>query len=94
MNRYEQCPTETHSQHAEAIVVRHVHHLFERLPMLSGFWLQDDLKLAELSIFTWPGCTAELDVQEEVMQSLIELAAEYPEAVQFMRGRTFARVVH
>ena len=27
---------------------------FKRLPMLSGFWLRPDLKVAELSVFTWP----------------------------------------
>jgi len=94
MNRYEQRPSETHGEHAEAIAVRHVRQLFQRLPMLSGFWLQHDFKVAELSIFTWPGDTAGHDVYEEVMQSLIELAEEYPEAVQLMRGRTFARAVH
>jgi hypothetical protein len=33
-------------------------------------------------------------VYDEVMQSLLELAEERPEAVQLMRGRTFARAVH
>jgi hypothetical protein len=28
------------------------------------------------------------------MESLVELADEQPEAVQLMRGRTFARAVH
>ena len=28
------------------------------------------------------------------MQSLVDLAEERPEAVQLMRGRTFARAVH
>ena len=35
----------------EAIVAQHVHQLFQRLPMLSGFWLRPDLKVAELSVF-------------------------------------------
>ena len=39
----------------EAIVARHVHQLFQRLPMLSGFWLRPDLKVAELSVFTLAG---------------------------------------
>jgi len=93
MNRYEQCASERYS-HAEAIVVRHLHQLFQRMPMLSGFWLQHDLKLAELSIFSWPGCSADHNLYEEVMQSLIDLAEEHPDAVQLMRGRTFARMVH
>jgi hypothetical protein len=94
MNRSEQRQIEARRQHTEAIVARHVRQLFQRLPMLSGFWLRPDLKVAELAVFTWPGYTASADLCEEVMQSLIELAEERPEAVQFMRGRTFARAVH
>jgi len=81
-------------QHAEAIVARHVRQLFQRLPMLSGFWLHPDLKVAELTVFTWPGYTAGRDLYEQVMQSLLDLAEEDSEAVQLMRGRTFARAVH
>jgi len=94
MNHSEQCLSEARRQHTEAIVARHVHELFQRLPMLSGFWLRPDLELAELSVFTWPGYTAGQDLYEEVMQSLVELAEERPEAVKLMRGRTFARAVH
>jgi DNA-binding response OmpR family regulator len=32
-------------QHTEAIVSQHVHELFQRLPMLSGFWLRSDLNV-------------------------------------------------
>ncbi len=78
----------------EAIVAQHVHQLFQRLPMLSGFWLRPDLKVAELSVFHWPGCTAGADLYEAVMQSLADLSEELPEAVELMRGRTFARAVH
>ena len=94
MKPSEQHLNEARRQHTEAIIARHVHELFQRLPMLSGFWLQPDLELAELSIFSWPGYTAGRDLCEEVMQSLVELAEERPEAVQLMRGRTFARAVH
>jgi hypothetical protein len=90
----EQRMNEARRQHTEAIVARHVRDLFQRLPMLSGFWLRPDLEVAELSIFTWPGSTAGPDLYEEVMQSLVELAEERPEAAQLMRGRTFARAVH
>jgi len=88
----EQRMNEARRQNTEAIVAQHVHELFQRLPMLSGFWLRPDLEVAELSIFTWPGYTR--DLYEEVMQSLVDLAEERPEAVQLMRGRTFARAVH
>ena len=94
MNTSEQRLSEARRQHNEAIVARHVRELFQRLPMLSGFWLQPDLEVAELSVFSWPGYTASRDLYEEVMQSLVDLADERPEAVQLMRGRTFARAVH
>jgi hypothetical protein len=94
MNHSEQRSSEARRQHTETIVARQVRQLFQRLPMLSGFWLRPDLKVAELSVFTWPGYTAGQDLHEELMHSLIELAEEHPEAVQLMRGRTFARAVH
>jgi hypothetical protein len=94
MKPSEQRLSEARRQHTEAIVAQHVHQLFQRLPMLSAFWLRPDLKVAELSVFTWPGYTAGRDLYEEVMQSLVDLAEELPETGQLMRGRTFARTVH
>ena len=94
MKPSEQRLSEARRHHTEAIIAQHVHQLFQRLPMLSGFWLRPDLSVAELSAFTWPGYTAGQDLYEEVMQSLVELAEERPEAVQLMRGRTFARALH
>ncbi len=94
MKASEQRLSEASRQHTEAIVARHVHQLFQRLPMLSGFRLRPDLEVVDLSVFTWPGYTVGQDLYEEVMQSLIELAEERPEVVQLMRGRTFARAVH
>jgi hypothetical protein len=90
----EQRLNEAPRQHTEATIARHVRELFQRLPMLSGFFLRPDLEVAELSVFPWPGYTAGRDLYEEVMHSLVELAEERPEAVQLMRGRTFARAVH
>jgi hypothetical protein len=94
MKPSEQRLSEVCRRQTEAIVSRHVHELFRRLPMLSGFWLRPDLKVTELSVFTWPGYTAGQDLYAEVMQSLIDLAEERPEAVELLRGRTFARAVH
>lgn len=94
MKPSEQRPSEARRQQTEAIVAQHVHQLFQRLSMLWGFWLRPDLKVAELSVFTWPGYTAGRDLYEDVMQSLVDLAEELPEAGQLMRGRTFARAVH
>jgi hypothetical protein len=94
MNHSEECLIEARRQHNEAIVARHLHELFRRLPMLSGFWLRPDLKVAGLTVYTWPGYIAGRELYDEVMDSLVELAEERPEAVQLMRGRTFARAVH
>ena len=94
MKPSEQRLSEARRQHTEAIVARHLSELFERLPMLAGFCLQPDLEVAELSVSTWPGYTAGRELYEEVMESLVELAEERPEAVPLMRGRTFARAVH
>jgi hypothetical protein len=94
MKSSEQRLSEARRQHTEAFVAQHVNQLFQRLPMLSGFWLQPDLDVAEVSVFTWPGYTPGPELYEEVMQSLVDLAEERPEAVQLIRGRTFARAVH
>jgi hypothetical protein len=94
MKPYEERLSEMRRQHTEALVARHMRQLFQRLPMLSGFWLRPDLTVAELSVFAWPSHYAAQGASEEVMLSLIELAEECPEAVQLMRGRTFARTEH
>ena len=93
MKPAEQHQSDARRQHIEAIVARHMRQLFQRLPMLAGFWLRSDFRVAELSVSTWPGYTASPDVYEEVMQSLVDLAEERPEAVESMRGRAFARAV-
>ena len=94
MKPSEQRASEASRQHNEAIIAQHVHQLFQRLPMLSGFWLRPDLEVAELSVFTWQGYTAGADLYEAVTQSLVDFTEEHPEAVPLMRGRTFARTVH
>jgi len=40
-----------------------------------------------------PSGSAGRGLYEEVMQSLVDLAEECPEAVRLMRGRTFARAL-
>ena len=94
MKASEQRLSQARRLQTEAMVAGHVHELFKRLPILSGFWLGPDLEVAELSVLTWPGYTAGAELYEAVMQSLVEFAEEHPEAVQLMRGRTFARAVH
>jgi hypothetical protein len=87
------CSNETHRQHIETIVTRHVRDMFKRLPMLAGFWLRPDLE-AEISVVSWPGCDAGPGLYQQVMRSLVSLAEERPEAVALMSGRTFARALH
>ena len=94
MNPSDQRLSEARRQHTEAIVARRLSELFQRLPMLAGFCLRADFELVEVSVFTWPGCTAGRELYNEVMRSLLELAAERPDAVQLMPARTFARAVH
>ena len=81
-------------QRAEEIVESHLAALFGRLPMLCGFALRDDLELTEVTVHSWPGYTAGESVFEELMQGLVDLAEERPDAALLMRGRTFARAVH
>lgn len=94
MKTSEQRVNEARRQHAEALIARHLNELFTRLPMLSGFWLATDLEVAEVSVFPWPGYTPGGELYDEITQSLADLAEERPEALQLMRGRTFARAVH
>ena len=81
-------------QRAEAIAERHLAELFARMPMLCGFALRQDLEVTDVSVYTWPGYTAGEDLYKELMQALADLADERPEAVELMRGRTFARAFH
>ena len=81
-------------QHAEAIVMRHVRELFKLLPRLSGFRLGPDLTVADVSACSSPGRASTRGLYPLVMQSIVELAECHPEALQVMRGRTFARFLH
>ena len=94
MKLSEQPLSEARRQYDEAIIAKHVRQLFQHLPMLAGFWLRSDLRVAELSVFSWPGYSASQQLYEEVMKSVVELTEEHPEVVQLIRGRTFARAVH
>ena len=85
---------ESRRSRAEAIVEEHVDALFRRLPMLSGFSLRHDLEFADVAVHTWPGYSAGADFYQELVQALADLAEERPDAVELLRGRTFARSLH
>jgi CRISPR/Cas system endoribonuclease Cas6 (RAMP superfamily) len=86
--------SEERRERTEAIVEEHVDALFRRVPMLSGFSLRHDLELADVSVQTWPGYGAGAELYQELVQTLAELAEERPDAVELLRGRTFARALH
>jgi hypothetical protein len=83
--------------------------LFARLPMLSGFSVQDrttltaereavpldaELSIADVSVHTWPGFPPRPGLPAEIVAALLELLDEHPAARALLRGYTFARVFH
>jgi hypothetical protein len=94
MKTSEQRSRQLEHKRAEAFIESHLAALFARLPMLCGFVLRNDLEVAEVTVHTWPGYTAGEDLYEDLMQGLVDLADERPDAALLMRGRTFARAVH
>jgi hypothetical protein len=77
--------------------------------MLSGFSVQDratltrdrnmasldgDLCLADVAVHAWPGLQATHAVCDEIVQAMLELLDEHPEARELLRGYTFARTFH
>jgi len=94
MKTSEQRSRQLERKRAEEIVESHLAALFGRFPMLSGFVLRHDLEVTDVTVHTWPGYTAGEDLYEDLMQGLVDLADERPDAALLMRGRTFARIVH
>ena len=77
-----------------AFVEKQLADLFRRLPMLSGFALRHDLEVTEVTIHSWPGYVAGEGLYEDLMGALADLAEERPDAIEVLRGRTFARAIH
>ncbi len=94
MKIYGEPQDDAQRRHAEAIVSRHVRELFKLLPRLSGFRLGADLTVVDVSVSTSLAVSAPRGLYPVVMQAIVELAECHPEAVQIMRGRTFARTLH
>jgi hypothetical protein len=94
MKSSEQRSQEPKRKGVEDMVESHLAALFERLPMLCGFALRHDCEVTDVTVHTWPGYTAGEDLYEQLMQGLVDLAEEQPDAALLMRGRTFARMVH
>ena len=85
---------ELRRQHSEAFIEMHIAAIFESMPMLSGFSLRHDLEVTDIAVWTWPGCTASQELYQDLLQALADLAEERPDAVDVLRGRTFARAFH
>jgi hypothetical protein len=85
---------EERRQRSQAALDRHLADLFRRLPMLAGFTLRQDLEVADVAVHFWPGYVAGEELYKDLMVALTELAQERPDAVELLRGRTFARSVH
>ncbi|HYR34191.1 MAG TPA: hypothetical protein VEQ87_07875 [Burkholderiales bacterium] len=83
--------------------------LFVKLPMLTGFSVQQratlsrdrngaplvgELCVADVSVDAWPGWQAGPAVHNEIAQTLLELLNECPESYEALLGQTFARAFH
>jgi hypothetical protein len=71
--------------------------LFARCPDLCGFSVRaeaEDLYVSDIGIS--PRLSAEQygEISEDIAQTLGELLEEAPEAGDWLRGRTFARILH
>jgi hypothetical protein len=79
---------------AEAALEEHIAEIFRRIPVLAGFAVRDDYEFDDVSVFSWPGTSADEELYQELVVALTELADERPEAARLLRGRTFARAIH
>jgi len=85
---------EERRQRSEAVLEKHLADLFRRLPTLAGFTLREDLEVTDVAVHSWPGYVAGEELYKDLMVALTDLAEERPEAVELLRGRTFARALH
>jgi hypothetical protein len=75
----------------EAIVQSRVSALFQRMPLLAGFHVSDDMALVEIEFERFPGFTPSEELHEEIASALLEALDERADALDFLRNRTFAR---
>jgi hypothetical protein len=83
-----------HRRRTETYLDEQVGGLFRRIPELSGFSVRDDLELDDIVAFFWPRCDITSELYDEIMQALVDLTEERPDAIDLLRGRTFARALH
>jgi len=78
----------------EADLAAEIEALFKRCPTLCGFSLDAELDLAD--VVSYPALDAERSEKlcYGIMLALHDLVEERPEALELLRGRTFARCLH
>jgi hypothetical protein len=94
----------------EADVAAKIKGLFARCPALCGFAVQDraslpkdvdrnaipdaDLFVTEIGIFPKLDTLQYGEIYDEITLAISDLVYEQPQAYDYLRGRTFARVLH
>jgi hypothetical protein len=68
--------------------------LFRRCPPLCGFSLDGELCVAQVACHPALGSHGAAVIADEIVRALSELVDAEPEAVELIRGRTFARALH
>jgi hypothetical protein len=69
--------------------------LFERLPVLCGFYVTEDLGIAEIAVQEWPGGLPSLrELGAAICAALTEVIDDTEEGVELIRGKVFARAIH
>jgi len=82
------------AKHAALFEAR-VGELFERLPMLCGFYVSDDLEVLQIAVHSWPGWVPGRELTEQIRAALEDLIVEgAEETIGLLRGRTIARALH
>ena len=79
--------------YAEQILQASVHGLFDRMPLLVGFHVGEDLSLEAIEFDRLPGFTPTAELYEEIAEALAEAIDEQAEALELLRNRTFARTL-
>ena len=80
-------------RYAEQILQASVHGLFDRMPLLVGFHVGEDLSLEVIEFDRCPGFTPSAELYEEIAEALAEAIDEQAEALELVRNRTFARTL-
>jgi hypothetical protein len=98
-------PVRNEQRIAEALLEESIVALFDELPALCGFSVQDrgglpdggaallenGLFLTDIGLYPQPGLDEARLICEEIRETLVQLIDERPDARELLSGRTFAR---